>query len=356
MHRRSESRMAFTLIELLVVIAIIALLIGILLPTLGEARKTGRNSICQSNLKQMGTATNSYSTDFQDKIASFTVTAVNNPQSLIYADLISQAQGGDDLAAASAQAIKIIRQRADRDDIQPITGWIPHVLYSHLVLQDYLASRLPEKMVVCPEDRLRLLWQTDPRAFDAGAFTPSPAGGEGSSRWPYSSSYEFIPASYSNDSVREGTTVTQAGEHRFYQLVPGTSNPATQGALGRRKITQVQFPSQKVHMYDSASRHATKVPVFYAYPEAKQPLLFFDAHVAIERTGTQVAIGQPPNGANAGFNPASPTSLFPMSFTYAPADWEPAARPNLTTVVGFYRWCRGGLQGIDYKGLEFKYN
>lgn len=65
-----RTQKAFTLVELLVVIAIIALLMSILMPALARVRKQAKVVICQSNLKQLCTATAMYTDDYESSFWS----------------------------------------------------------------------------------------------------------------------------------------------------------------------------------------------------------------------------------------------------------------------------------------------
>lgn len=68
--RLRNGRRAFTLIELLVVIAIVAVLAGLLLPTLGRTKAKGLDAVCLSHLRQLGIATRTYAEDHHERLPS----------------------------------------------------------------------------------------------------------------------------------------------------------------------------------------------------------------------------------------------------------------------------------------------
>lgn len=63
--RPPRARGGFTLVELLAVIAIVGVLAAIVIPVVGSVRETARAGTCVSNLRQIGTATQLFASEYK---------------------------------------------------------------------------------------------------------------------------------------------------------------------------------------------------------------------------------------------------------------------------------------------------
>jgi prepilin-type N-terminal cleavage/methylation domain-containing protein len=74
-EKKNGRRYVFTLIELLLVISIIAILAALLLPALTRAKTVARQSLCLSNMKQVGQGVFLYTDDFNEYFPSIHIPA-----------------------------------------------------------------------------------------------------------------------------------------------------------------------------------------------------------------------------------------------------------------------------------------
>lgn len=345
-------RKAFTLIELLVVIAIIALLVSLLLPALKDARRAARETLCQTHLQQFGRAYFAYANDFRDAIGSLTGDAGDPDLLRLHAT-----------REAATRQLKTIIDTYDKRRPQPIRDFTPTSSqaspaeqWEQLALIGYASTDVQMPLAVCPEDRARLEWYKRPFNSDTWTYQPKKPNNRKSTGnieyLPYSSSYQLTPAAavYSFIRTSSGGTVyaySQGANHDVYNL--------SKIRFGGRQLTEVSFPSLKVAVMDSQQRHYG-TDMFYAYPQAKQPLLFWDGSVSVHKTG-DANKGWKPDGLEASVALAQggrAPNFSVSSFYYAPDPGFESPRRNDQAVTGYYRWTYSGLHGIDFGGSEIQ--
>ena len=182
---------------------------------------------------------------------------------------------------------------------------------------------------------MRLAWQREPLAMSSSAFVPRKTLNINNMHWwPYSASYQLLPAAIGPDRIRQ-TSASSPGSHIYAQSSThdryqfGIKAPF----MGGRKVDEVNFANQKVAMADTQQRHEGK-DLFFAYPNARLPLLFWDGSVAVKKTGD----------ANKGWDPTSARTVGATQITYEPDGGfeSPLVDTANTRFSGYYRWSAAG--------------
>ena len=115
---RSTHLGGFTLIELLVVLSVVALLVAILLPALGSARRAAMRITCAAVLSQMGVASHTYALEYNDRFPPL-YTNVDGPEMYWWHTLMRKGYQVVETDKAFSGSIC----PADEDPYQPL-GWL----------------------------------------------------------------------------------------------------------------------------------------------------------------------------------------------------------------------------------------
>ena len=91
-RRRSTTR-GFTIIEMIVIVGIIAVLIGLIIPAVGKARRSSAIMQCASNLRQLSTATLNYLANHKDALPQVTGTDPVSGEQVIVGSLFGGKRG-----------------------------------------------------------------------------------------------------------------------------------------------------------------------------------------------------------------------------------------------------------------------
>ncbi len=223
-------RRGFTLIELLVVIAIIALLIGILLPSLAEARRAGQRAASLSNLRSNVTIQYVYGQDNKDQLINpFTSTPkCGGPNNFANIPRIWV----DPPPPGSGNCVWAWWYNGSQSDLYGC-HWVAHTFYA----DKDTTSRY--KSNYAPNDKALQSWLASGAGNGSGSFDFT---------WIFPSSYWYPPVFWEAPERFAGPNRINDPTGRFF--------------IKRQKLSDISWPDKKVILFEGKEYDNPKQPMW----------------------------------------------------------------------------------------------
>ncbi len=190
-----SGRRGFTLVELLVVVSIIALLISILLPTIGEVRRQARISLCTANMKQHGQGVSNFAAANKDELPHVPKNNYRTPENRISGPVpyrfaieslpasgVTFGDGGGPLTSTSPAAVENVLNGSEFINSLTAQAWNCYWMYLAEYMLDRTGSDVFDPIFLSPSDTAarsawpRLRQNVSNRAQTAGSTATNPNG------------------------------------------------------------------------------------------------------------------------------------------------------------------------------------